>query len=194
MAEKTTAVTPERFAQGMTYAEYLAQIKVNKGLFNKYYDEFTLSGEEAAFFRESTQKPGGPTKLLVLGEDWCPDVYRGIPTAARVAEAAGLEMRIFPRDENLDIMDEFLKEGKWRSIPTLVFYTDELDYICHWIERPEVGHQEGAAIETAIRAEKPDIDDREFGVERRNRTAARFPDWQKATIDELKQLLSQALG
>ncbi|MQF69793.1 thioredoxin family protein [SAR202 cluster bacterium AD-804-J14_MRT_500m] len=190
MIEQISVVTHERFAQGMAYAEYIDQIKVNKKLFQKYYDEFTLSDEESDFFRQCAGKPNGLTKLLVLGEDWCPDVYRGIPTIARVAEAAELELRIFPRDDNLDIMNEFLKEGKYQSIPAFVFYTDNLDYICHWIERPEIGNQESAAIEEAIRGENPDITDREFGIERRNRTAARFPMWQGATVRELQDMLA----
>lgn len=193
MVEQTSVVTHERFSQGMTYSEYIDQIKVNKKLFQKYYDDFTLSDEESDFFRQCTGKPNGPTKLLVLGEDWCPDVYRGIPTIARVAEAAELELRIFPRDDNLDVMDEFLKEGKYQSIPAVVFYTEDLDYICHWIERPEIGNRESTAIEDAIRSENPDITDREFGIERRTRTAARFPAWQAATVREIQEMLAKHL-
>ena len=40
---------------------------------------------------------------------------RGLPVLARLAEAASLELRIFPRDQNLDIMDEFLKNEDRKS-------------------------------------------------------------------------------
>jgi len=194
MVKKTTVVTPERFAKGFTYPEYLAQVKVNKLQFQQYYDDFALDPADADLLCSLAQQPQGPAKVLVLGEDWCPDVYRGMPTMARVAEAADLEMRVFPRDENLDIMEEFLKEGKYQSIPAFVFYTRDLDYICHWIERPAVANEEIEKIEAGIRAEKPTIDDREFGVERRKRVNPRFPDWQRATVVELKEMLGKALG
>ena len=114
---------------------------------------------------------------------------RGLPVLARLAEAAGLETRIFPRDQNLDIMDEFLKLELYQSIPVAVFYTRDHQYIAHWIERPAAAEREMAEIEAAIRAEKPGLADQEFGLERRARTGARARDWQQATIDELKDLL-----
>ena len=39
MAEKTSVVTPERFASGLTYGEYLKQIKVNLERFQHFYDQ-----------------------------------------------------------------------------------------------------------------------------------------------------------
>ena len=114
---------------------------------------------------------------------------RGLPVLARLAEAAGLELRIFPRDQNLDIMDEFLKNEMYQSIPVAVFYTKDHQYIGHWIERPAVAVQEMEQISAAIRAENPGIIDQEFGLERRNRTAARAHDWQQASVDEMRELL-----
>ena len=194
MTGKTTVVTPRRFAEGFSYQEYLAQIKVNKLRFEQYYDEFELDEGELERFRALTQRRGGPAKVLAVGEDWCPDVYRGLPTMAKLADSAGVEVRVFPRDSNLDVMNEFLKEGKYQSIPAFVFYTEGLGYICHWIERPEVADRESEEIEEAIRRENPDLDDRQFGVERRKRVSLRFPAWQQATIREMNDMLEQAVG
>jgi len=140
------------------------------------------------------QEGGGhwpPPQNRVAGEG---DVIRGLPVLARVAEAGGLEMRVFPRDENQDIMNEFLKNGEWMSIPTAVFYTRDHRYICHWIERPEVADREMEEIEKAIRAENPGINDQDFGRERRDRTAARAKDWQQASVEELIALLNHSLA
>lgn len=70
MAEKISVVTPERFAQGLTFQEYLAEIKVNKDHFQGFYDQFQLTPEDAEFFRKAVQHPKGPAKMLVIGEDW----------------------------------------------------------------------------------------------------------------------------
>ncbi len=194
MAEQTSVVTPQRFEQGFTYPDYIAQIKINKARFEGFYDNFQVRPEEAAALKSLTERPDGPAKMLVLGEDWCGDVIRGMPVLARVAEATGWEMRVFPRDEHHDIMNEFLKNGEWMSIPVAVFYTRDHRYICHWIERPEVAEQEIHEIEEAIRRENPEINDQDFGRERRTRTAARAEAWQQATVEELLGLLTRSVG
>ena len=137
-----SVVTPERFTSGLTYQEYIDRIQNNKDRFQMNYEGTTVSDSETAALRALVAKPNGPAKMLVIGEDWCPDVYRGMPVLARLAEAAGMEMRIFPRDENLDIMDEFLNQGEHRSIPTAVFYTRDHNYIYHFIERPAKAQEE----------------------------------------------------
>ena len=131
MARETSVVTPQRFNQGFKYPGYIGQIKVNKNRFDGFYDSFQLKPEDAGFFKELVSHPNGPAKMLVLGEDWCGDVVRGLPVLARIAEAAGMEVSIFPRDLNHDIMNEFLKDGQWMSIPCAVFYTRDHRYICH---------------------------------------------------------------
>jgi hypothetical protein len=71
-------------------------------------------------------------------------VYRELPTAVPIAEA--MELRIFLRDENPDIMDEFVSNnGKSRAIPVFVFYTADTRYITHFTERSESAHR-GLAI------------------------------------------------
>ncbi len=193
MASETSVVTPERFEQGFDYSTYIGQIKVNKARFDGFYENFKVTPEDAEALKELVSRPNGPAKMLVLGEDWCGDVIRGLPVLARVCEAAALEMSIFPRDENHDIMNEFLKNGQWMSIPVAVFYTTDHQYICHWIERPASAEREMAEIEEAIRAEKPDIDDQEFGRERRGRTAARAEAWQQDSVTEIRELLANSI-
>ena len=194
MTREDSVVTPERFSQGFSYPDYIDQIKVNKARFEGFYDGFTMSEEDTAFFKEIVSKPNGPAKLMVIGEDWCGDVIRGLPILARIAEAAGIPISIFPRDTHLDIMNEFLKNGEFMSIPVAVFYTSDHKYICHWIERPEIAAREQQQIEKAIREENPGIDDREFGQQRRARTAAKAEDWIAATVVELKELLERSIS
>ena len=191
MASETSVVTPERYSEGFDYLAYMNEIKVNKARMEGFYDGSELSDDDARALRELVARDNGPKKMLVLGEDWCGDVVRGLPVLARICEAAGMEMRIFPRDSHHDIMNEFLKEGKWMSIPVAVFYTGDHDYICHWIERPEVAEREMHQIEVDIRAENPDIDGQAFGRQRRARTNAKADDWIAATVVEIRELLEK---
>ena len=194
MAREDSVVTPERFSQGFNYPDYMDQIKVNKTRFEGFYDGLKLSDEDTAFFKELVSRPNGPAKMMVLGEDWCGDVIRGLPVLARIAEAAGIPISIFPRDTHLDIMNEYLNKGEFLSIPVAVFYTSDHKYICHWIERPEIAVIEQREIEKAIPDENPGIDDREFGQQRRSRTAAKADDWIAATVVELKELLAKSIA
>ncbi|HET9476235.1 MAG TPA: thioredoxin family protein [Dehalococcoidia bacterium] len=137
-----SVVTPQRFESGLSYEEFLDQTKVNRDRFDMNYEGTTISDEDVAALRALAAKENGPAKMLVIGEDWCPDVYRGLPVLAKIAEAAGFEFRAFPRDQNLDIMNEFLKDGEFQSIPTAVFYTKDHRYIYHFIERPAKANEE----------------------------------------------------
>lgn len=89
MVRQSSVVTPERLAQGFTHADYMAQINVNKARMEEYYNNFQVTPEEAAALKELAQRPDGPAKMLVLCEDWCGDVVRGLPVLARICEAAG---------------------------------------------------------------------------------------------------------
>jgi thiol-disulfide isomerase/thioredoxin len=191
MTQQASVVTPQRFDQGVSYETYMGQIKVNKARFEDFYNNFSVTAEDTAALKELVGKANGPAKMLVLGEDWCGDVIRGLPVLARIAEASGMQMTVFPRDENHDIMNEFLKNGQWMSIPVAVFYTKDHEYITHWIERPEIAEQEMEQIEKDIRAETPDISDQDFGRERRARTASRARYWQDMTVTEIRDLLTR---
>jgi hypothetical protein len=136
MTEKHSVVTRERFSSGFTYKEYVAQIERNSDGFSQFYERGKLSPDDIAFFSKAGRIKDGFAKMLVISEDWCPYAVRGVPVMARIAEAAKAEMRIFTRDANLDIMKQFLHQGKFMTIPVAVFYTDDLTEICRWIEKP----------------------------------------------------------
>ena len=153
MPVATTVVTPARFAEGLSYAGFVAQAAVNRDKFDENYGTVPLTEEDLSIFRKASALPRGPAKILALAEAWCGDVYRELPTMARIAEAAGMELRVFPRDQNPDIMDEFLSNGgKSRAIPVFVFYTEDLQYIAHFTERSASAHAGLAAAMDEARA------------------------------------------
>ena len=190
----TSVVTPERFSQGFSYPDYLAQIKVNQDRFAQFYETASkaVSDDDASFFKKAVEN--GCSRVMVIGEDWCPDVYRGMPIIGRIAEVSGMDMKVFPRDENLDIMDEFLKNGEFRSIPVFVFYNADQGYLCHWIERPETVTKEMGELNAAIDKETEGQDETAVRNVRRERTNAKFPDWQKESVQDIRALLSRTLG
>jgi len=205
MPTATTVVTPARFAQGLTYADFLAQAIINVDKFEANYKTAPLSAEDLAFFKKAAAQPDGPAKILAIAEAWCGDVYRELPTLARIAEATGLDLRVFLRDENPDIMDEFLSnDGKSRAIPVFVFYTSDTQYITHFIERSALAHRELAEFITQLSAELGLPKGTTFGTvpeDRRQdflraliaKLQPRSDDWRKEAVKEMRQLLSTAL-
>ena len=193
MSNTMSVVNLERYNSGFTYEDYILQIKVNKDRFETYYESAALTKEDQDFFANASSMPNGIKKLMIIGEDWCPDVFRGMPIFARIAEAAGIETRIFPRDDNLDMIDEFLKDGEFRSIPVAVFYDDKLNEITRWIERPAIGYTQSDQIVTQVEKDMANADDQERRKSIREQIYALYPSWQKETVVEVKNLLTKKL-
>lgn len=128
------AVTRERFEQGMSYAAYKAQMTRNRERLEANEAAVKLAPEDLAFF---TNLPK-PLDVLVLAEDWCGDVINNLPVIGKLAEASNkLNLRILLRDQHLDIMDQFLHKGEFRSIPAVVIFDEKFQALGHWNERPD---------------------------------------------------------
>lgn len=75
---------------------------------------------------------------MILTEDWCGDSAQSIPYIAKIAECNPLiELKFLLRDENTDIMDLYLTDGKSRSIPILVAFDTEGNELFQWGPRPK---------------------------------------------------------
>ena len=141
-------------------------------------------------------KPGGPVTMMAIGEPWCPDVFRGLPVAAKLAEATGLDLKIFFRDQNLDIMNEFLYKGEFQSIPTLVFYDKDMNQLGVWHERAQKARDEMPQL-SAITAKMRNQD---LTEEQRNEYMEQYADfqngpvwagWRDAEVTEIRDLLAK---
>jgi selT/selW/selH-like putative selenoprotein len=146
------AVTAERFAQGLSYAEYKAQMTRNQDRLEENERTLDLAGDDLEFFADLP----APLNVLALAEDWCGDVIANLPVLHGLAEQSGkLNVRVFLRDQNLDIMDQYLKDGQHRSIPVFAFFDQEFNPIGHWIERPARVSELQAAMRQRLYAEDP---------------------------------------
>ena len=175
-------VTPERFAQGLTFDEYVAFIGSPRNLAREGFDvrrfslvrprldwsgylrerhaKASLSGDQAAAIRWLAEQPGGPAKILVISEDWSSDCRRDVPYLARLAEAGGLELRIFPRDgdamlmkglpelgstANADLVHAYANEKngeKFATVPVAVFFDRAFRELYRYVEYPAIYRKE----------------------------------------------------
>ena len=126
-------VTRERFERGLSYDTWKDQMTRNRERFDANERSLALSAGDLGPFRALSR----PLHVLVLAEDWCGDVIANLPILGRIAEATGtLDLRVFPRDENLDLMDQYLSEGTYRSIPVFAFFDERFNEVGRFIERP----------------------------------------------------------
>jgi thiol-disulfide isomerase/thioredoxin len=182
-------VTLERFAAGRTFEEYLTYIATPanlgressqgdprrdwSGFLRERYQKLRLGDAQVAALRWLAAQPGGPARILVIAEEWSSDCRRDVPMLARLAEAGGMELRIFNRDgrrfsrsarpslaeapdSNADLMAEFLNEKNgqtWQSIPVAAFYTKDLEHLYHYVEYPGMYRKDRLA--TYLRAPRP---------------------------------------
>jgi hypothetical protein len=136
------AVTPEVFASAKTYDQYIATIERNREKFADNLARTVVPDDLAARYRALVAREDGPAKVLVIGEDWCPDVFRGLPVMQAIATTAGIELRVLERDQHMDVMQHYRAGGEFDSIPVFVFLTRDGRYLTHWIERPAKANEE----------------------------------------------------
>ncbi len=115
------------FKTGKLFDEYASSSD-----FEEPYKSTSLSEEDEEFFSSFA------LKVLVISEKWCGDCRREVPLLAHIANTAGWDLRIFGREENPALMDEYTTEGK-RKIPVFVFFDESFEEIGRFIERAPPG-------------------------------------------------------
>ena len=147
----------EYIEKSMTFAEYIKLIDdlllegkttgmnqsdamFNYGKLNRqrmHRLEKTVNLEES--LKEKTRSLDVRWIWLVITEGWCGDAAQNIPLIEKIAaENEGIETRYVLRDENLELMDEYLTNNA-RSIPKLICLDAEtLEEIGTWGPRPQI--------------------------------------------------------
>jgi hypothetical protein len=191
-------VTPQRFAQGMTFDEYVTFVgspanlaregfdirrfshvrpRIDwSGYLRERYANAKLTLDQAAAIRWLAAQPGGPAKILLIAEDWSSDCRRDVPYLARLAEAGGLELRIFARDgdamlmkglpdpassPNADLVHAYANEKngeRFATVPVAVFFDRAFNELHRYIEYPAIYHKARLIghLRTARDGETPD--------------------------------------
>ena len=126
------AADPARYEAAPTFAEYLGTVAKHTELWHGVYRTSAVPPGAAERLRGA-----GRLRLLVLSEDWCGDCVSVLPVVARLAEQAGMELRVLARDANDDIIDAHLTSGT-RSIPVVMVLDTECREHAWWGPRPSV--------------------------------------------------------
>ncbi len=91
---------------------------------------------------------------LVITEHWCGDASQINPIIAKAAEANSdkIKLRFIYRDQNLELMDAHLTDGRSRSIPILLQLDEQYQLLSTYGPRPS----EAQKLVKSILAQKGD--------------------------------------
>jgi hypothetical protein len=121
-----------RFNSAATFEQYLEGVVKNRELWHGVSERVRLPEELVTAARAVS----GGWHLVALSEDWCGDAVNTLPIVARFAEEVGWDLRVLSRDENLDLMDAHLTNGRSRSIPVVIVYDENFNEVGWWGPRP----------------------------------------------------------
>ena len=149
-----TTIDRARFATGLTYDQYKDQMTRNRDRVEANEARVQLDQDDLAAFRSLN----GPIHVLALAEDWCGDVIANLPIVGKLARESGtLDLRVFLRDQNTDLMQRYLNQGKFESIPVFAFFDDTFAELGVFIERPASVTERRAEQRKQIHAEHPEF-------------------------------------
>ena len=96
-------------------------------------DEMYVMRDE---FRDLVLSLPGPQLWMFITEDWCVDSAYSLPIVRDAAALrADITLRLLMRDENLDLIDQFLTNGA-RSVPVFAGFSSDHDLLFRWGPQP----------------------------------------------------------
>ncbi len=134
------AMVSDLLAQGKSTGEnqtedYLNYSKLGNARMKRLDKKFHLSEKTQELLQKSTKN----TTWIVLTEGWCGDAAHALPVIHKIADLAeSVDLKIVLRDENEELMNQFLTNGS-KSIPKLVVLdTETKEVIDTWGPRPSI--------------------------------------------------------
>jgi len=143
-----------RFSTGLTYDEYKDQMTRNRERVDANEARVTIDPADLDAFRGLN----GPIHVLALAEDWCGDVIANLPVLGVLGRESGtLDVRVFLRDQNTDLMQRYLNQGKYESIPVFAFFDYAFNELGVFTERPASVTERRVQQRKQIHAEHPEF-------------------------------------
>ncbi len=113
--------------------EYLNYTHLNVQRMNRWDKSCEIYPEFYEFLKSYSKK----IYMIVLTEAWCGDTANLVPVFEKIhlVNPEKISFLLLLRDENPDVMDDNLTNGS-RSIPKLIFLSENLEKLATWGPRP----------------------------------------------------------
>lgn len=119
----------EWFTKGLAERTYVHNMEKNRENLLTVYNQYAIHQKEKELLQKLQKKK---LRALVITADWCGDAMVNVPIFMRIANEALIDVRYFIRDENLDLMDQYLTNGTARSIPIIVIIDQDGNEVGKW--------------------------------------------------------------
>jgi hypothetical protein len=165
-------MSKERFQSTPTFAQYVPSMTANKEKMQQHLNEVEVPPEDLEWWRRQ-----GPINVYVLTYDSCGDALYNLPILGKIAQQCpNIDLRVAQRDQNLDLMDRYLNQGIYRSVPTFIFMDENMNEIGNLKERAE-------SMSRVMEQEQ-------LNIRRRLREENKGP-WRQEMLDEFKNVVQQ---
>ncbi|UOQ46073.1 thioredoxin family protein [Halobacillus salinarum] len=125
----------EWFLKGIDAQSYVEAMTCHKEDLIYIYEHFHIDASDHPLF-EQLQKRN--LRAIIITEDWCGDAMLNIPVFLRFAEAGHIHTHFLLRDQNTELMDQYLTKDS-RSIPKMIIINTQGEEVATWGPRaPEV--------------------------------------------------------
>ena len=150
------ALIKNSLLKGMAYSDYRNKIKnlLSKGLStgieqSEALFDYSLLNDKRMDRLDKTLKVSEDTlnslnqlnenfTFLVIAEGWCGDAAQIVPILNKIAESSShIDLKIVLRDENEELMNQFLTNGS-KSIPKTLIIDKNNKVINSWGPRPSI--------------------------------------------------------
>lgn len=132
---------------GLTYDEYKTYFEQQSEVESSLQDYMKLNLQRSNRIEKTYQVSSDiceaighiqePQLWMIITEPWCGDSAQCLPYLAKIAECNDqITLRILLRDQNIDIMDQYLTNGK-RGVPKLVAFSETGEEHFRWGPRPK---------------------------------------------------------
>jgi hypothetical protein len=119
------------FESGKTWSQFLDGVSAQRELWMKTEANVAVPPD----FVQRAKEAGRGVRLLIVAEDWCLDSAYSIPYIARLAQSAGIPLRLIARDAGQPLMRAHPTRDGRTVTPTVVIWRDGRDAGA-WVERP----------------------------------------------------------
>ena len=177
------------FEKGQTFEQYRTSMEVNQAEVTAVYEQVQLNDEDQRFLTDLRQRNW---RGIVLTADWCGDAALNVPIIQRMAEGSDIELRFLIRDENLELMNQYLTNGTSRSIPIFIFIDKEGNEVRVWGPRADEIQQLVTSLRNNLpESNSPDFEEKQTNMYREfKQKITTDPNMWRTVIDSVKVKLA----
>ncbi len=181
----------EWYDKGQTPNQYIQSLTAHKDGFMHVYNNYKLPDDEL-FLQLLKDKN---LRVIVLAEPWCGHCMFNMPILFQLAINVNMPIRILARDENLELMDQYLTNGQSRTVPIFIFIDEDGNEIAKWGPITDKAKQFSDELKLKLPNKEAEDYDEKFNefINLLGKEFRENPEFWTATYLDMKQVLEDSI-